>query len=370
MRAGQLTRRLMWVTCPTTFTGGFGMHRRTFLIQSAIAAIALGAKDSRAAANKRIRIAFLGGSHSHELDKAKIVQASHDFELVGVWEESQEVFKQYSTLVIKPISREEALRDKSISLIAVESDVKENPELARLALEAGKHVHLEKPLAASLEQSRKLILLAERQRSLLQVGYMWRYHPGFKAALEAARQGWLGEIYLVRGVMNTLIPATRRPEWARFKCGQMFEQGGHLIDPAVRLLGRPRRVTPFLRKHGRYDDTLMDNTVAVLEYPRALALIQSSTLQPEAGPHRAFEIQGANGTAVLRPIEPPVLKLDLVKAADPYSAGKQNVSLPAYQRYVGDFVELAAAARGETSLSVSLQEELLTQETLLRACEM
>jgi predicted dehydrogenase len=346
------------------------MNRRKFLSQSSAAALAIGAQGIRPVANRRIRIAFLGGSHSHAFDKAKIVHSSPEYELAGVWEESAEVFKQYAELGIKPISRDEALRDESIAVIAVESDVKENAALGKMALEAGKHVHLEKPMAANLDISRQLVSLAERHRLLLQLGYMWRNHQGFKAALEAARQGWLGEVYLVRGMMNTLIAAARRPEWARFKGGQMFEQGGHLIDPIARLLGRPEKVTPFLRKHGRYDDTLMDNTIAVLEYPRAMALVQSSTLQPGAGSHRAFEIQGTNGTAVLRPIEPATMQLDLAREAGPYKAGKQTISLPVYRRYQEDFVELAAALRGEKPLSVSLQEEMVVQETLLRACEM
>ena len=62
--------------------------------------------------------------------------------------------------------------------------------------------------------------------------------------------------------------------------------------------------------------------------------------------------------------------LDLTRAAGPYKAGSQTVPLPAYERYIGDLAELAAAVRGEKSLSVTLDEELLVQEWLLRACEM
>jgi hypothetical protein len=64
------------------------------------------------------------------------------------------------------------------------------------------------------------------------------------------------------------------------------------------------------------------------------------------------------------------LQLDLVKASGLYKAGKQTVELPAYRRFVDDFKELAAAARGEKALSVSPKDDLLVQETLMRACEM
>ena len=48
----------------------------------------------------------------------------------------------------------------------------------------------------------------------------------------------------------------------------------------------------------------------------------------------------------------------------------QKVTLPTYQRYEADFAELAAAVRGERPLSVSLDDELLVAETVLRVSDM
>jgi predicted dehydrogenase len=199
---------------------------------------------------------------------------------------------------------------------------------------------------------------------------MWRFHPGINSALEAARNGWLGETYLVRGTMNTKIEPALRSEWAQFPGGQMFEQGCHLIDPLVRLLGRPEKVTPVLRTHGGFSDQLADNTAAVFEYRKALGVVTSSVLQPGAGRHRSFEVFGANGTAVVRPIEPPKLEIDLAEARGPYKAGVQVVPLPPYRRYVGEFDELAHAVQGATGLRVSPAEDLAVQEALLRASGM
>ncbi len=46
----------------------------------------------------------------------------------------------------------------------------------------------------------------------------------------------------------------------------------------------------------------MDNTVAVFEFPNALGVLTSATLQPRSGNQRSFEILGTNGTAILKPI--------------------------------------------------------------------
>ena len=248
--------------------------------------------------------------------------------------------------------------------------MRDHQKHAKMALEAGKHVHVEKPPADTMKGMSQLVKLAKEKNLLLQSGYMWRYHPGMNAVLEAARQGWLGQVYLVRGQINTLIEARRRPEWSEFAGGHMFELCAHLIDVTVRLLGRPVKVTPFLRHDASLSDNLKDNTIAVLEYPKAMAIVHGATMQPGSGGHRMFEVQGTNGTATVRPIEPPGVTIELADAAGPYKKGKQQLPMPEYKRYVDDLAELAAAARGQKKLSASLQDELLVQETLLRASGM
>ena len=267
-------------------------------------------------------------------------------------------------------TREALLRDASIRVVAVESGVKLHAAHALAALEAGKHLHLEKPPSDNMREFRQIVALARRKKLLVQMGYMWRYHPGFNAMLEAARSGWLGDIYLVRGTMNTLIDADRRPDWNLFRGGQMFEQGAHLIDPLVRLKGLPAIISPFLRSHGGFNDKMADNTAAVFEYPRALGIITSSVLQPSANAHRSFEIFGSNGTAVLRPIEPGTLAIDLVKPAGPYAAGINRVKIAPFRRYVGDFDELAEAVAAGRPLAITPEEDLKVHEALLRASGM
>jgi len=338
------------------------MNRRDFV------ATALGAQAVSPA--PRIKIAFLGVSHSHAAAKVQAVRENPAYELAGISETDPKLRAKYEQAGARILTQEQLLGDASIQAVAVESAVKEHATQARLVLEAGKHLHLEKPPADNLKDLEGLVALARRQGLLMQMGYMWRHHPGIEAALEAARKGWLGEVYLVRGTMNTLIGSDLRWEWGLFHGGQMFEQGCHLIDPMVRLLGRPTKVTPVLRKHGAFDDKVADNTVAVFEFPRALGVIVSSMLQPGGSQHRAFEVCGSNGNAVVRPIEPPALQIDLAQPAGPYQAKTQTVELPLYRRYMGDFAALAQAIRTGRALAVTPEEDLQVQEALLRASEM
>jgi predicted dehydrogenase len=344
------------------------MNRRQFFLTGAAAGFAANRMLAAEAAKPRIPIGFLGATYSHGPPKIKIAMISPDWDFVGVCDSSPAGREACAKSGAQIISQDRLLQRAQV--VAVESDIPDHAAHALIALKAGKHIHLEKPPALRLSEMQEIIKIAREKKLLLQTGFMWRHHPGFNAILEAARHGWLGEVYLVRGYISNNLPPARRPEWAGFKGGAMFELGSHLVDATVRLLGKPKAVTPFLRKHGRFDDSLKDNNVAVLEYDRATAVLINTALQAGETPPRSFEVLGTNGSAILQPIEPPTLTMDLAKAAGPYKKGVQNVSLPSYQRYEGDFVELAAAVRGERPLSVSLDEELLVAETLLRVSEM
>lgn len=343
------------------------MNRREFILNgSAAVGLAVSGLSAAETPRAKIKIGFLGGAHSHGVEKWKTIAAQSDYELVGICEEAVAVREAFAKLGAKIVTRDELFTRAEV--VVVESAVRDHARDAGLALTAGKHVHVEKPPAATLREFEGLQQLARTQRRLLQVGYMWRFNPGFVRAFEAARQGWLGEVYLVRATMNSFIDAKRRPEWGEFKGGAMFELGCHLIDAVVRLLGKPVKVTPHLQRLG--GDGLADNCVAVFEFPKAQAIVTSSVLHPNAGPQRFLEILGTNGVARVQPIEQPVLTLDLAKAAGPYKAGMQKIELPAYRRYADEFVELASSIREGRGLAVSAETELLVQQTLLRACEM
>ncbi len=318
------------------------------------------------ASRDRLRLGFLGTTYSHGPAKLKLAKSSPHWDLIGASETTATGQRTCAELGVPVMSTEELLR--RVQVVAVESDIPDHAAHARLALEAGCHVHLEKPPALRFAEVESLVALARRQQRLLQTGFMWRYHPGFEEILTAARQGWLGDVFLVRGYVSNLLTPERRREWAVFPGGSMFELGSHLVDATVRLLGRPKRVTPFLRKLGPGEDELMDTNVAVLEYDRATAVLMNTALQAGSTPPRSFEVLGTRGTATLAPLEPGELTLDLAQAAGPYAKGVNKVPLRTYRRYEDDFAELAAAVRGERPLRATLDDELAVAETLFRIC--
>jgi predicted dehydrogenase len=110
----------------------------------------------------------------------------------------------------------------------------------------------------------------------------------------------------------------------------MFSEGCHLIDRAVALLGKPRKLTGFIRHDSSFSDGLADNTLAVLEYDEAIAEISLACFRSNGASYRFLEILGTNGSVRVQPYaNPSRLTVDLVAAAGPYKAGPQVIKPPA-----------------------------------------
>ena len=146
----------------------------------------------------------------------------------------------------------------------------------------------------------------------------------------------------------------------------MFELGCHVIDSVVKVLGRPSKVTPHTRSSSRLNDGFADNQLAVLDYPKATATVRSS-IKVEGFARRQFVVCGDEGTLDIRPLEGTQVRLALSRARDGYKKGYQDLKVPRYRRYDGDFADLAKVIRGEKSFEFSHEHDLAVQETVLLA---
>lgn len=338
------------------------IHRRQLLL--ATGALAFGAP--------KVRVGVLGIQHSHLNGKLQAMGPGTAFELVSVCEPDEAVRRakgaQPLLQGLRWTSVDQMLDDKSLDLIVFEGAVKDAIPLGKRILEAGKHLHLEKPPGNTLAPFADLVETARKRNRLLQLGYLYRYHAGVDAALEAYQKGWLGEIQMVRGTINSDRDTAQRAVEARYPGGAMFELGGHMIDRMLAFLGRPTKVNHWLRHDTKSPDTLKDNTLAVFEFKQGLGLIVSSAKMAVADVHRSFEVIGTDGSIMIQPIEPePVLKVYMRAAQGPYQKGVQEVRVPRQTRFLRDFEELGRAIQQKTPLRYSYDHELLLQETLLRA---
>jgi predicted dehydrogenase len=336
------------------------MYRRQFLLSLPAAA---------QTAPAPVGVAFYGTRHSHFLGKLKAIADNPAYRLLGVCEPDAEAAAKITGH--PKLSEEQLLNTRDIQLVVVETPPGQGLPYGRKVIDAGKHLHIEKPPTKEWEPFRRLVEDARRKKLLLQTGYIWRFHEGITRAIQAAKQGWLGDVYLMRGTIHTDIAAAARRDLAGFKGGMMFELGCHPIDRVVDLFGRPKDVKSWLRKTPLGEqDGLADATLAVLDYGMAQAVITTSARMPGASPHRSFEVIGTEGAFVLQPVEPGAeMRVSMRTARGPYQAGWQTVTVGPQPRYVGDFRDLARAIQTGSPLKFSYDFELLVQETVLRASQ-
>jgi predicted dehydrogenase len=94
-------------------------------------------------------------------------------------------------------SYDDLLADSTVEAVAIATAVGTHFDLARAALEAGKHVFVEKPMAGSVEEAELLVGIARERGLTLMPGHTFLYSPPVNAVRELIRAGVLGEIYFM-----------------------------------------------------------------------------------------------------------------------------------------------------------------------------
>ncbi|MEX2026157.1 MAG: Gfo/Idh/MocA family oxidoreductase, partial [Pirellulaceae bacterium] len=221
-----------------------------------------------------------------------------------------------------------------------------------------------------LPQFKRILASAEKHKLLVQMGYMFRYNPGFVKLKEFIKHGWLGDIFEVHAVMSKVVPPAERRLLAEYPGGILFELGCHVVDLVIGLLGKPKEVSGFNQHASPLDDKLLDNMLAVFKYDKAIASVKSSAQEVDGFARRQLTVCGTEGTFHIQPLDAPRGRLALSRGRDEYKAGYQDVPLPKYTRYVDDAADMARVIRGEKESEFPYDHDLAVQESLLRACHL
>jgi predicted dehydrogenase len=99
---------------------------------------------------------------------------------------------------------DEALRNPDVNAVAIATPVHTHYELAKRAIKAGKHVLVEKPLTARVDQAEELVALAEKNGVVLMVDHVFVYSPPVLKMKEMVAQGRLGKLFFIDSVRINL----------------------------------------------------------------------------------------------------------------------------------------------------------------------
>lgn len=343
--------------------------RRTFLQASATLGLtAAWPRLASAAAPPRIKVGQIGVAHAHAT-KLAVYRKSPDYEVVGLVEPDPKLreaaARQAAYRDLPLLTEEQLLNVPGLQVVLVETRVRDSLATAARCITAGKHVHLDKPAGESLAAYRELLAAAEQKKLLVQMGYMFRYSPAVQLLKTFLKQGWLGELFEVHTVMSKVVDRGTRQQLAEYPGGIMFELGCHVIDLVVGVLGQPTAIRSFARKS--QGDALVDNMLAVFEYPQAIASVKSSALEVEGFARRQFTVCGTHGTFHIQPLDAPNVVYSLDRDRGEYKQGTHDIKFVNYERYVGDAADMARILRGEKSSDYSYAHDLAVQESVLLA---
>ena len=322
-----------------------------------------------------IRMAQYGTKHGHAGGVLSVMLANPDVEVAGVYEPDLQRRRELQSTGVPPWSKIEwienetdLLGDNSIIAVSSEGSNMESLEHTEQIIDAGKHVFYDKPAGDDYSKFHQIVQTARKKKLLVQLGYMFRYHDGFTKIANWARSGFLGDIFAIRAHMSTTMDRLSQSSLQDYPTGGIFyDLGAHMVDQMVWILGRPNKITSFLREDFVKTNGFANNTLGVFEYDNSMAMIDIASMEP-APPARRFEVYGSVGSAIMEPMEPAeTLKLTLTEPRGNYPIGVSLVNLEDRPRYVASLEAFVKDIKGEKEPDWSLEHELLVQETLLRA---
>ena len=241
----------------------------------------------------------LGGSTFH----ASLIAEEPGLALIAVaTSRTDDVRKRFPKAAVYG-SPAEVIADPAVDLVIVATPDTTHGPLARLALESGKHVVVEKPMAMSAAEGAALIALSRERGRMLTVFHNRRWDGDFKTVREIVRTRRLGDIRYAALIWDRLRPEVAQGwrEQSHDPWGALMNLGPHLLDQALLLFGRPHSVTGDLavqRHHGRSPDYF----ALTLHYGSGRVLLSASTLVVDPRPR--FALHGSQGSFVKHGIDP------------------------------------------------------------------
>jgi scyllo-inositol 2-dehydrogenase (NADP+) len=242
-----------------------------------------------------IKAAVIGFGLAGRVFHAPFVSAVPGLKLTSIVQrKGDEAAKAYPQATILR-SFEEAL-DSEAELIVLGTPNETHYTLAKQALEAGKHVVVDKPFAATSEEARTLVDLAAAKKRVLAPFQNRRWDGDFLTVRDVLEHKDLGRLITFESHFDRFRPLPRPNTWkesANACNGLLFDLAPHLLDQALALFGAPEAITASVRKDRDASD-IEDAFDIVLHYPGLLAICRSSMLACDASPR--FLLHGTKGS--------------------------------------------------------------------------
>jgi scyllo-inositol 2-dehydrogenase (NADP+) len=259
-----------------------------------------------------IKTGLMAYGMSGRVFHAPFIHAHPGFELRAVVERHDKKAGSRYPDIISYDQTEELLNDNEIELIIVNTPNNTHFDLAKQALQAGKHVLVEKPIGATVAEVQELYDISREADRHLMVYQNRRWDSDFLSVKEVIESGRLGELIEVHFRFDRykamLSPKLFKETKSMAPNGLVYDLGPHLIDQAISLFGRPLRFTKTSAIY-REGSEVIDYFNYHLFYPHQLNVYLTSGLLI-AEPLPSFVVHGTLGSYIKGRVDVQEAQLD------------------------------------------------------------
>ena len=227
------------------------------------------------------------------------------------------------------------------------------------AIEAGKHVLCEKPLAMTRTEAEPLLQARDRAGVKVQEAFMIRTHPQWTSAIDLVRSGRIGPVRAVAGLFSFFNedPANVR-NVAEFGGGALLDLGCYLINTSRWIFGRePARVAALVDRDPRFDVDRI--TSVLLDFGAGHAIGTCSTQQ---APYQRIHVLGTTGRVEIEiPFNAPPdrpCRIFVGDGSDPLGVSAKIIEVPVCNQYLIEVEAFSRAIVDETDVPLPLEDSL------------
>ncbi|MCL3780542.1 oxidoreductase [Prolixibacteraceae bacterium JC049] len=252
----------------------------------------------------KIKVGIASYGMSGKVFHGPSLKVLDEYEVVGVFERTKNISEELFPEAKICRTFEELIELEGIELIVVNTPDHLHYEMTLKALNAGKHVVVEKPFTRTEEEAVELIQLAKEKNLVLSVYQNRRYDGNYRTIKSILDQQLLGrmvecEIHYDR--YRTFINEGSWKEEGDERVGVLFNLGSHLVDQVLQLFGKPKSITAKLAKI-RDNSRVNDYMNLRLDYENMQLILKSSYLVRIPGP--MYTMHGVKGSFIKYGIDP------------------------------------------------------------------
>ena len=211
------------------------------------------------AMRRKIKLGIIGTGLAAKILHLPALQRLHDnFEIIAVCNHTEKKAKEFSELaggVKYYLDYKDLLKDKDVEAVDISLPINLNYRITIESLKAGKHVFLEKPLAGSMAEAKKMLELKSKYRHVMLLAENFRYRKVYNSVNDLLKIKSIGKVYAAQ--WNVFYQVTSDRDYGATKWRQKHSYvGGFMLDAGVHNIAALRMLFGEVQSVAAFTDSI------------------------------------------------------------------------------------------------------------------